>query len=66
MFELFETFSVQKDVDFKCSNDDYCLLLSYWALTWDARADSGSALVFASMEFLFNGSNWVLQSMDLK
>lgn len=48
------------------NNDDYCLLLSRWALTWDARADSGSTLVFTSKEFLFAGSNWVLQSMDLK
>lgn len=42
------------------------LLLSHWSLTWDARADSGSTLVFASKEFLFDGSNWVLQSKDLK
>lgn len=48
------------------NNDDYSLLLSCWALTWDARADSGSTLVLTSKEFLFDVSTWVLQSMDLK
>lgn len=48
------------------NNDDCCLLLSCWALTWDARADSGSTLVLTSNEFLFDGSTWVLQSIDLK
>jgi len=70
MFEMLEAFSFEKvlisSADSAYNNDDYCLLLLYWALTWDARADSGSTLVFASKEFLFDGSNWVLQSMDLK
>lgn len=65
-----DAFSLQKYVDSSGdsadNNDDYCLLLSYWALTWDARADSGSTLVFTSKEFLFDGSTWVLQSIDLK
>lgn len=64
-----EAFWSWKDVDFKFTqrnNDGYRLLLSHWALTCDARADSGSTLVFASKVFLFDESNWVLQSMDLR
>lgn len=68
--KMCDAFSLQKYVDSSGdsadNNDDYCLLLSYWALTWDARADSGSTLVFTSKEFLFDGSTWVLQSIDLK
>lgn len=41
------------------NNDDCSLLLSHWALTWDASADSGSTLLLTSTEFLF-GSAWLL------
>lgn len=46
--------------------NQYYLLLQYLTLTCDARANSGSALVFASTMFLFEESGCILQSIDLK
>lgn len=45
---------------------DKVVMMIAWALTCDARADSGSTLVFNSMAFLLETSDWALPSKDLK